>query len=573
MKTIIFLAADDVKEPKNLKNLPDCVMVRSFAELAAEILACQNNPVRIFLHCHGLEGKLYLFDSVVGLSRAEFVERVFQDFPNVNLEAIYIAACYAGSHILQTKKQGKIIDDTAEKKLQEEVDKHPNLKLILCNGKGANYAGKFHVTSSLVGLSSDYSAEVALIPPIMCGLLQTIKILTQGKEAVKISTSMLKIKGIEEILRDKNADEIKEIYTEYLVGELCKLDSQETSNFDHRKTVEEALPTIAYESFLRKIQLGRTDSVATYIKYKDKLKFLNFNHQHKIIFDCDPVFLATEKHFLEILQLLATTDVSPNGDLAKYQHGSTPLIEACEAQDVDVVFRLLNFPTIDVNKVRTSDGATAAHIICANKASNILQQLLFRDAAINIKRNDGSTPLHLACEKARWNIIEELADGSIEKIKEVVNETRACDGATALYLACDQEYKLVKDEAEEFAQNQQLEAVQSLLFCGADPTLPTKDGKTPILVACKKQNVAILKAMTQKIISDIEKYDFDKLSRALENCFTEVSAQRNGNPDLFEPLSELQENMRQQRQSPHPAVEGRKAERVKNKVNVATAAK
>lgn len=74
-----------------------------------------------------------------------------------------------------------------------------------------------------------------------------------------------------------------------------------------------------------------------------------------------------------------------------------------------MVNQLLEYPTVDVNKIREKTGKTALHYASKNGHWKVVKSLLTADKInVNIQDKLGKTPLHYASENGDWMVVQIL---------------------------------------------------------------------------------------------------------------------------------------------------------------------
>lgn len=130
--------------------------------------------------------------------------------------------------------------------------------------------------------------------------------------------------------------------------------------------------------------------------------FLKFDPDYVAVGDCTynqtALIYACRKGYREIAELLLNAGADPNHLSSR---GKTPLIEAIESLNKDIVDLLLRRTDIDVNrKAHTRDGTTALVAAVRTHQENVLEILLARgDTDINITDGFGCTALSRAVQE------------------------------------------------------------------------------------------------------------------------------------------------------------------------------
>ena len=224
-----------------------------------------------------------------------------------------------------------------------------------------------------------------------------------------------------------------------------------------------------------------------------------------------PLLIASQKGHAEVVKLLLA---APGVDVNKTDDDDwTPLYIASQTGHSEVVSMLLAMPGIDVNKATPSDKNTPLLVACKKGHLSVVKKLLARaDILPNEADNNGKTPLIFACMANNGDIVHELINdsrvdpnkgmrgwppltmacekGLLKTVKAMlgspmVDVNKTTDrGVTALYVAC---------------QNGHTEVVKTLL---QDALIPIdinaardKDHRTPLLIACERKKVDIVKAL------------------------------------------------------------------------------
>lgn len=218
-----------------------------------------------------------------------------------------------------------------------------------------------------------------------------------------------------------------------------------------------------------------------------------------------PLHVACDREFGEIA-LYLLREGAPIGAVDKA--GQTPLhIMTCRG--MAEVIRVL--PTLPSKMIRAEDVGlktasfqTALHLAIACGHSDLLEDLLRLDIAIDGSDSDGQTPLHLACAMSNLSacllLLAEGADpnrpdssgksplyfacvaGKIKMVQALVDhngiiECRTRSGDTLLHAAC---------------QHGRLVLAKWLVSCGLDPTQKNHQKRTPRDYAMESGNIAMM---------------------------------------------------------------------------------
>ncbi len=174
------------------------------------------------------------------------------------------------------------------------------------------------------------------------------------------------------------------------------------------------------------------------------------------------------------------------------------LIKACRKGDLDVVSQLLSDGNIDVNQ--ETRGSTPLLLACEKENVALVQLLLEHGTKDSVNQEiNGRTPLLLACEKGNVALVQLLLKhGAKDSLKHPVDEY----GETLLLLAVNDIVEALREQ-----QDPNFEMVQLLLEHGVDAFTDEEYAHTQLLMR-------IVKVMAdQDAIEDLLKKNADDINR------------------------------------------------------------
>ena len=182
-------------------------------------------------------------------------------------------------------------------------------------------------------------------------------------------------------------------------------------------------------------------------------------------------------------------------DEVRTDDGATALCVAAQEGHEGVVEQLLKAEA-DVNKARTDYGATPLLITAYEGHEGVVEKLLKAGADVNKARTDhGATPLYTAAYGGHEGVVEQLL-----KAEADVNKARTDDGATPLYTAAFGGHEGV---------------VEQLLKAEADVNkAATDDGATPLYIAAAEGHEGVVEKLL-KAEADVNKATTDDGTTAL----------------------------------------------------------
>ncbi|CAG2210990.1 unnamed protein product [Mytilus edulis] len=254
---------------------------------------------------------------------------------------------------------------------------------------------------------------------------------------------------------------------------------------------------------------------------------------------------AADDGNIDLIKLLVRYKAIVN---SQKMNGMTPLYIACNSGHFNAV-QLLIENKADVNKCE-NEGWSPIHIACYDGLYDIAEILIINSADVNKDNNTGETPLHYACDGNHINIVKLLLQHGSDIDKGNGNEEtplhRTCqagyvdivkllcehgastnqrsrDGFTPLHCFCNRDYDKKFDQTitkSAFlhnvnesgdmhlipAENSDKDIIKHLIKHGADTNSATDNGKTPIILACQRENLEVVK-MLLRFDVDATKYD------------------------------------------------------------------
>eukprot|EP01026_Neomeris_dumetosa_P076359 TRINITY_DN8187_c0_g1_i20.p1 TRINITY_DN8187_c0_g1~~TRINITY_DN8187_c0_g1_i20.p1 ORF type:complete len:275 (-),score=18.99 TRINITY_DN8187_c0_g1_i20:408-1232(-) len=238
------------------------------------------------------------------------------------------------------------------------------------------------------------------------------------------------------------------------------------------------------------------------------------------------LILASKQGQNEIVQQLLK--MIPNIDINSTSNdGSTPLILACEAGNIDIFEKLMICQDININHAR-DDGATCLYLAIKYKFNFIAKTLLnHKQINVNCNTTEGWGCLHAACESGQRDIIESLLKFNVD-----INKCTR-DGSTPLIIAVKfgNTYilDLLLDNPQINVNRQDINGRSALhwavllnhplifhaliSFEGIITNLKDKQGLMPILYACIQGYTKYIKLLQSDLISFIQESVIRKQKR------------------------------------------------------------
>ena len=188
----------------------------------------------------------------------------------------------------------------------------------------------------------------------------------------------------------------------------------------------------------------------------------------KDIHDVTPLIIACYYGYKIIAELLLNKGANVN---VQEKHGLSPLHYAVRYNHTRVVKLLLDQDDIEVDVRGGRHGLTALYNACSNGYKTIAELLLKKGADVNALGNTGYSPLHITVANLQYDVVKLLLD----RVDIEVNLQQNPPGYSPLHIA---------------AQNGDVEMIKLLVETGgADTSLRSKSGKTPLQIAEKYGNV------------------------------------------------------------------------------------
>ena len=229
-------------------------------------------------------------------------------------------------------------------------------------------------------------------------------------------------------------------------------------------------------------QAGHADIVALLLKRGAKVNTKAGGHNTALAYACGWGDRTVYRPNPKVVELLLQNGADPN---IPAKNGSSPLQWAAQAGNEDIVALLLKYGAA-VNAVSDS-GNTALAYACGSGHSvlhcynlKVIKLLLERGADPNIPAHDERFPLDLAAQAGHADIVELL-------LKNGAKVNAISGSNTALAYACGWGDRTV------YRPN--LEVIKLLLKRGADPNLPTYDGRFPLDLATQAGHADIVELL------------------------------------------------------------------------------
>ena len=233
-----------------------------------------------------------------------------------------------------------------------------------------------------------------------------------------------------------------------------------------------------------------------------------------------PLYLASKAGHTRIVKLLLEHGANPN---AKKYCGKTPLIAACKYKYINTAKLLLKYGA-NVNDILNENITPLFEACCGYDAAmdanfNLVKLLLDHGADADPQPlKNGATPLSKAVE----NISYKTAILLLEHGAKPNNDT--CENMPILNYLCNSIYTPEEYEAEK------LRLIEALLQHGADVDYFSKCYATPLFLACRCNNIDVVKLLLEyganvniPVYTDIPGYtEITPLQIARKNNNTEI---------------------------------------------------
>jgi ankyrin repeat protein len=158
---------------------------------------------------------------------------------------------------------------------------------------------------------------------------------------------------------------------------------------------------------------------------------------------------------------------------------------------------LLGHPAAHIHQ-RIHDGCTALWLACDTGRDHTVRLLLGAGADPSIATNFGSTPLIVASSRGHLEVVRLLLGHPAASINE-----RDHEGRTALWFAC---------------RNGRDVMVRLLLGAGADPSIATNLGSTPLMVAYSGRHLEVVRVLLGHPAAPINERDHDGSTALWHAC-------------------------------------------------------
>jgi len=180
--------------------------------------------------------------------------------------------------------------------------------------------------------------------------------------------------------------------------------------------------------------------------------------------------IASGEGRVDTVELLLA--VGADVDKAKTTDGATPHFIAAQNGHTSIVEKLIAAGAL-VDKARTTDGSTPLWMAAQNGHTSTVEKLIAAGADVDkAKTTDGSTPLFIAAEMSHLAVVTKLAAAGAD-----VDKVRTTDGSTPLYKAAEEGHTAV---------------VSKLLQHGADKSIRGWQNETPLEAAQRTNHAAII---------------------------------------------------------------------------------
>jgi len=186
-------------------------------------------------------------------------------------------------------------------------------------------------------------------------------------------------------------------------------------------------------SLFRAIELGDLSLVQRIIENKKEEGVIDFN---AVTEEGTIINYAVENGTFEIVEYLINCEINLEGSETtplininfEFEDGLTPLMTACIHQKPEIVELLIKKGA--ALELKDDEGDTALVYAVIGGSSAIIEDLLNAGANINVKNNDGYTPLHKSCMLSNRDLVNLF-------IRRGANlEIKDDDGDTPLLTAC-----------------------------------------------------------------------------------------------------------------------------------------
>lgn len=247
-----------------------------------------------------------------------------------------------------------------------------------------------------------------------------------------------------------------------------------------------------------------------------------------------PLHIAVQWNHSDVVNDIITIHhekVDPN---LQDNKGSTPLHIACECNHQKIVKKLLEHPTINLEK-KNNIGATPFAIACSKGFMGIAKLLIDKKCNIDSEDNDLNTPLHAACTHNHIPIVSLLIQHNANAT--VINENKEM----AISMACRRDHHtcvelLLKAHPTTYkkeqllsiaAKNKSTDTIKVLIQHSTPAYFLDKNNETALHISCQNNNftgvTALLLADTSGINLQRDHFQQTALHIAAENAGPDIA--------------------------------------------------
>lgn len=269
--------------------------------------------LNIIFHTHGgeeSEGTTVMVGDIMiggnGISKEGLIRRLYKNVPQlaqVKLNVTFVA-CGAGAQIL--------MDPAAPAFLQDEVDQHKNLDVLIYGGKFSvfrQYANRF-VDYHLDAISSETPKPKWLSHALLGGYATTFKILKPGQGIVS-TLSLKNVPNVEQVLK-QDEQVVKDSWKSFCRSEISRLYNFFGERFpqeDYADIKDEALSNIAKAVVTYKTSNDRSQTVGLYLGLPRSIFDPNYVDP---LMRATPFYLACNLGFREMAERFLKAGIDMN---------------------------------------------------------------------------------------------------------------------------------------------------------------------------------------------------------------------------------------------------------------------